>query len=147
MKVDADLRQAIKAVAVSAKKSRYDRDARTKAQSIAIRKFCATSMHAKGVKVALAKIKAANAKARAADKEESDAQKVLASVGLRAYTEYKQTEVRLDIKDEEVFADCGGVIDARYSTSWDTEQVVAELVAAPEKDKTAILKKYGIIWG
>lgn len=140
MKVEADLRVAIKAVASEKKRSRWDWEGKKAANTKAINAFM-RGPHGDEVRKAKAKKDKAKKMEQAANTMAQEAYAVLRKLGL-SYSQGK-----LDISDEDAFSENGGKYDPKYHGAWTADQVIAELVASPEKDKAAILKKYGIIWG
>ena len=50
----------------------------------------------------------------------------------------------MQINDERLFMSKGGALPPSAATSWTADQVLAELVASPEKDRLKILKKYDL---
>ena len=142
MKVEADLRNAIRAVASDRKRARYEYEAK----DAAMRRSVSGLM--KAVPAAAKVVKEAKAKISKHLKLEAEARKLYrdAMASLYKYGLKANGAGKVSVDNEDVFRQHGGNLDGRYSGSWTPEQVIAELVAAPEKEKAAILKKYGIIW-
>lgn len=145
MRVDADLRQAINAVAATAKKQVYNRAAREEARQAAIVVYMATKKAAP-VRAALVAYTKAKKAAIAAEAEMENADTIANKHGLH-FISYRAEKPYAALNNDSDFVRAGGKLPPEFTDGWDANQVIAELVAAPEKDKLAILKKYGIIWG
>ncbi len=145
MRIDANLRAAIKAVAETAKRQTYNRAARDAARSAAVANYVATK-NAAPVREAYAAYTKANKAVQVAEEVMAKADAVANNHGLH-FSPYKSEKAQTSINNDSDFVNAGGKLPPEFTNGWDANQVIAELVAAPEKDKAAILKKFGIIWG
>lgn len=137
MKINADLRMAVRSAYNGQKKSLNGSwDVRHKAEQAAVEAFL--SAHPKARKDLLA----ARARINKANQEVHDAGQVIKSFGLEVG--YNGEAYRMG--DAKAFIKAGGHFKFTESQKWSFDQVMAELAGASEKNATAILKRYGIVW-
>lgn len=60
--------------------------------------------------------------------------------------DYEGTRIFLNRHRCQVFTDAGGDLSAIDHNKWEVDEVIAELAAADPKDQAKILRKYGIRW-
>lgn len=142
MKIDNDMRQAIKAA--HKHQPEATTAARNQARQAAVDKFLAERPVFKRKVTQLVK-----EEVRLRTKLESTRDKLkelLEPIGLDSY----EGRVYLDRYNrhsrEERFTQAGGDLSALTKMEWDVDAVIAELAAADPKDATKILAKYGIRW-
>lgn len=129
MKIDQDLRQAIKsAERVQTKNLNWVEKRNAEKRAVADL-FARKPALAKKINKAIAAVK----KAEAARKVASE---VIHAAGLSCSD--------LQITDKELFRKAGGQLAG--GQAWTSDQAIAELAAASPKDAPAILAKYGIKW-
>ncbi len=136
MKINSDLRMAVRCAYNVQKKTGNDYAAREKAALDAIEAFLkAKPKAAKALREAKARIQRAN-------EESAAASQIIRSYGL----ENGWNGAQYRINDNVAFTRAGGHFEITEKVKWSFDQVMAELASAPEKDAAKILKKFGINW-
>ncbi len=128
MKIDSNLRQAIKACERCQSPPSFESQRR--AQKAVIEHVIKLPAHAAKVKAALGAL----AKAREITEK---AEAVFEALGISP--ELNQ------IEDEDLFRAAGGHLNARYQR-WNFNKIVAEIAAADPAEARKILKRIGINW-
>lgn len=141
MKINADIRAAIRAADAIQRHSSNDYIARRETEKAAIKKFVATHSAAKRF---LAK---AESDLATADKLSASAQTVISGYGLTRRYHSGEHGISLAIDDDKRFIAAGGKYERKERARWTFNQVMAELASAKdEASGVAILAKYGINW-
>ena len=131
MKVDADLRAALRAAEKGQQRNFETREQKRKERKAALDVFLKSSKPlAKKLKQAMADLRKAKAQVAAAEA-------TMDKCGVSSYS--------MDIDNDEEFRRAGGDI-APVHEAWKAETVIAELLAAKPQRFKAVLAKYGINW-
>lgn len=128
MKIDTDLRLAIKAAERA--QPRNDWQARHKSETEAIQALIAKPKYSTSIKKALADVKRGKAILERANE-------VITALGISRDLDR--------IYDGDKFRKAGGILKSKIE-EWKSDEVMKELLAAPDKDRAKILLKYGINW-
>ena len=137
MKIDHDLRQAIKA-ASETQKSKNSYQVRTEAAEAFLKSNPKIADKLKRLRKITLDAREAALKAREPYDE------LLAKIGLDECGGDDSYILGYSDEDQANFVKAGGVLSAGHP--WDYTRVMARLAAADPKDRDAILKEYGINW-
>jgi hypothetical protein len=133
MKIDSDLRAAIKAAEKFQPRDSHEK--RTERRSKALKAFYAKSPKAGGIR------RAAKLFAQASELN-AEAYALIKDTGLYHYNSGRS----LEINDEDAFEKFSGIPIERPPGEWKAERVISELLATDPKDAAKMFKKYGINW-
>jgi len=141
MKIDHDLRQAIKAAHKHQPGLTYERQAQIEAAAVEVFLKARPALKQKARTLLKRKVKVA--KENAALREQLDA--LLDPVGLTYSSDTGKISIP-SFRHSNTFVAAGGDLSEIEKCSWEVDQVIAELASADPKHQTKILAKYGIRW-
>lgn len=130
MKIDTDLRLAIKAAVRLHNTTKCDWDAFHKEQAAAIKLVTAMPRHKKSIEKAKADL-------AAADAMRAKAYKVFENLGINSDLN--------NVRNEDKFKKAGGTVVTKNKTI-DPDNVIAQIARADKKEAEAIIKQLGIKW-
>ncbi len=140
MKIDHDLRQAIKAAHKHQAPLSESQKQKIRAEAVATWFNARPSLK----KQVYSLLKKAKAHYDAYNTADDQIRKLLENTGLQRSMD--EPKIYLDHYRQDRFTRAGGDVSKIEHSEWQVDEVIAELAAADPKDAAKILAKYGIRW-